>query len=73
MVLSLEGKKSSLPVLRVFTVLLFNKCEGFPALLVGTIIAEEPRAQLRVPLSLGTAFANARAWLSWLQWECHGI
>lgn len=44
MVLSLEGKNSSLPVLRVFTVLLFNKCEGFPALLVGTITAEETRA-----------------------------
>lgn len=64
MVLSLEGKKSSLPVLRVFTVLLFNKCKGFPALLVGTITAEEPHAQLRIPLSLGLAFADAGAWLS---------
>lgn len=64
MVLSLEGKKSSLPVLRVFTVLLFNKCEGFPALLVGIVTVEEPRAQLRIPLSLGTAFAGAGASLS---------
>lgn len=46
MVLSLEGKESSLPVLRVFTVLLFNKCKGFPALVVGTITSSG--AQLRI-------------------------
>lgn len=27
---------------------------------MGTITAEEPHAQLRIPLSLGTAFADAR-------------
>lgn len=64
MVLSLEGKKSSLPVLRVFRVLLFKQMRGALGPLVGTITAEEPRAQLRIPLSLGTVFADARAWLS---------
>lgn len=46
MVLSLEGKESCLPVLRVFTVLLFNECKGFPALVVGTITSRG--AQLRI-------------------------
>lgn len=35
MVLSAEGKTSRLPVLRAFAVLLFNKREGLPALVLG--------------------------------------